>query len=108
MVEAIALRDRRAILHVDAREAAGLNEIPQRIRMKRSLMREIADVGFEECHPAGRIHGFEHERRASPQLVVRHFEKPEQIRRVEMLDDLNSDQPPDAAFRLALQIADRV
>ena len=76
--------------------------------MERPLVGQIADVGFEKRHPAGRIDGLENERRARRERRVGGAQKTQQIGRREVLDDLNGHQAADAGFGLTRKKRDRV
>src|SRR5207247_7360711 len=99
---------RCAVLVIRARKPVGFDEVFERVGMRRASMRQVANVGFEERHPARRVDGFEHERGARTKHTLRSFEKSQEIRGLEMFDDLNGDERTDTRLRLPLQESDGV
>src|SRR5439155_24465068 len=103
-IELVAFANQLAELHIDVLKAARLYEVLQRVGMQWALMRQVANIGLEERHPARRVDRFEDEGRARPHLVVRGLQKSRQVGGLEMFDHLNGDKAADAAVRLPLEI----
>ena len=84
------------------------DQIPQRLGMQRPDVRDVADEALEERDPARRVERLEHERRAGPKLVVRELEEPQQVARLQMLDDLRGEQPAERSVGQRREVADDV
>src|SRR5688572_3498780 len=76
--------------------------------MERPNMSYVADVAREECVPARRVDGFEHDLRAGPQLVIGRFEEAHQVIRIQMLHHLRSEQTSERSVRLGEEIAQSI
>src|SRR6185503_2369763 len=76
--------------------------------MDRLHVRQITDEAFEERDPAGRIDGLEHDAAAGPDPVEREAEHLIEILRLQMLDDLDRDQPTQRFIRDTPQIRSRI
>src|SRR5205814_10123633 len=102
------LRYGRAVADRHPLEAGCLQQILQRVGMHRAYVREIAEVAAEKGEPAGRVDRLEHDRRARTQLLERGREQANEIRRLEMLDDLRREQPAKRRLPLRSHIRERV
>ena len=80
-------------MDIDGFEAGRDDEELQRVGMDRPHVRDVANVALEERDPAGWIDRLEHDAPARANLVERKGEQLVQILRLEVLDDLDRDQP---------------
>ena len=97
-------RDRLAVLKGHAAEAAGLQQVLERLRMNRLDVREVADVAAEERQPARRVDGFDDDRRAGPELLKGGAEEPRQIGRRQMFHDLRGHQAAQRSVGKRLEV----
>src|SRR6476646_3157986 len=100
----VRLRDRRPVLDVGAREAAGDDQELQRLGVQRPDVRDVADVAFEECDPARRVQRFEDDPAARPELVEGELEKGEEVAWLQVFDDLRGEQPAKGFVRHSGQV----
>src|SRR5207237_5053298 len=103
-LQLVLLRYRRAELDLRAGEAAREHEIPQRLRMERPHVRDVADEALEECHPARRVQRFKDDGSAGTKLVVGKLENPEEIGWLKVLDHLRSEQAAKRSVRHAFKV----
>ena len=107
-LQAILRRHRRAELDRRLREAARDDEVLQRLGVQRPDVRDVADVAVEERDPAGRVQRLEHEAPARAELVERELEEPQQVARLQVLDDLRGEDAAERGVGQRRRVADGV